>query len=295
MRQARCSVRTIVNLVLGVGLTVLVWSGAAIWAAAAPFKAAATIFPLYDLVRNVTGPAADVVLLIPPGASPHTFATRPGTLRALANSAVIFAIGHGPDDWVARLAQDAGVPQVTVVDQRIALRKLDGEAIRITGSPLPTRYAWCRRLPRRWESSILPIGKSIVSGLQPIRRNSRLRSRNCVRRWPISHSMTSPRFIRRSAILPRRTVCTWWRPLNTPRAMSRRHATSNTACVRSEPTISACYSSNPQLPEERLSGLASALGVVLQVLDPLGGDDGRDSSRAMMHFNAAQIAAALRE
>src|SRR5262245_12050372 len=76
---------------------------------AATLKVAATIFPLYDLVRQVAGPAVDVVLLVPPGASPHTFTVKPGTVRALTGCVAVFTIGHGLDDWSTRLAQEAGV------------------------------------------------------------------------------------------------------------------------------------------------------------------------------------------
>jgi ABC-type Zn2+ transport system substrate-binding protein/surface adhesin len=51
----------------------------------------------------------------------------------------------------------------------------------------------------------------------------------------------------------------------------------------------------PQLSAAPLRGLAQDLGVSLRMLDPLGGGAGRESYIAMMQFNAAQIAAALRE
>jgi zinc transport system substrate-binding protein len=34
-------------------------------------KVAATVFPVYDIVRQVAGGSVDIVLLLPPGASPH--------------------------------------------------------------------------------------------------------------------------------------------------------------------------------------------------------------------------------
>ena len=57
--------RCLVSMVI-----VLVVSSSA-WAAPR-LQVAATIFPLYDLVRQVAGEHAKVVLLVPPGASPHT-------------------------------------------------------------------------------------------------------------------------------------------------------------------------------------------------------------------------------
>src|SRR5438445_11234623 len=50
---------------------------------AAPLKVAATIFPLYDLVRQVAGPAVKVVLLVPRGAGPHTVTVKQGTVRVV--------------------------------------------------------------------------------------------------------------------------------------------------------------------------------------------------------------------
>jgi ABC-type Zn uptake system ZnuABC Zn-binding protein ZnuA len=51
----------------------------------------------------------------------------------------------------------------------------------------------------------------------------------------------------------------------------------------------------PQLSEAALRGLTQDLGITLRKLDPLGGSQGVESYIAMMQFNAAQIAAALRE
>ena len=93
----------------------------------AALKVAATIFPLYDLVRQVAGPAVEVILLVPPGTSEHTFTVKPSTIRAITGCRAIFAIGHGLDDWVARLAREAGVPRTIVVDTGIPLRRGDSE------------------------------------------------------------------------------------------------------------------------------------------------------------------------
>jgi len=105
-------------------ISTLVWGA---HSPVAPLKVAATIFPLYDLVRQVAGPAVEVVLLVPPGASPHTFTVKPGTVRALTGCAAVFTIGHGLDDWITRLAQEAGVTRTIVTDAGIALRRGSSE------------------------------------------------------------------------------------------------------------------------------------------------------------------------
>lgn len=112
--------RTLVLPMLLLVCSLLAWPETSC-TAASRLKIAATIFPLYDLVRNVAGPAVEVVLLLPPGASPHTFEPRPGTMRALTGSTLLFAIGHGLDDWALRVAQGANVQQTRLVDQHITL------------------------------------------------------------------------------------------------------------------------------------------------------------------------------
>ncbi len=80
---------------------------------------AATIFPLYDIVRNVGGSAVSVQLILPANAEPHTFEPTPSTINLVQNSAVVYEIGHGLDSWVTPIA--GRVPQV-VVDRGIAIR-----------------------------------------------------------------------------------------------------------------------------------------------------------------------------
>jgi ABC-type Zn uptake system ZnuABC Zn-binding protein ZnuA len=86
---------------------------------------AATIFPLYDIARNIAGEGGVVTLIVPPGASPHFFEFSPRQLSALQDVKTVFSIGHGLDDWVAQATTAAGTAQVTIVDHGIALRRFE--------------------------------------------------------------------------------------------------------------------------------------------------------------------------
>jgi zinc transport system substrate-binding protein len=80
----------------------------------------ATIFPLYDIVKNVAGNDIDVFLILPPGASPHTFEPTPSTLKKTENTKIVFSIGYGLDDWAFDLVSDKN--KVKKVDDGIELR-----------------------------------------------------------------------------------------------------------------------------------------------------------------------------
>lgn len=83
---------------------------------------ATTIYPLYDFVSQVVGNTADVVLMLPPGASPHTFELQPSLLRDLQDAEYVFAIGNGLDDWTGNVSESIDATVVTV-DEGITLRE----------------------------------------------------------------------------------------------------------------------------------------------------------------------------
>lgn len=85
-------------------------------------RVSATIFPLYDIVREVAGDDVGVDLILPPGASPHTFDPSPSAVREASDSAIIFAIGHTLDDWALDLRDQAGDGEVVIVDNGIQLK-----------------------------------------------------------------------------------------------------------------------------------------------------------------------------
>lgn len=63
-------------------------------------KVAATIYPLFDLVRNVGDGRVDVIYIIRLGESPHVFEFTPEQAKKLESVSIIFKIGLGLDDWV---------------------------------------------------------------------------------------------------------------------------------------------------------------------------------------------------
>ena len=84
---------------------------------------ASTLFPLYDIVKNVARDQINVVLILPPGASPHTFETAPTILREVDKAKTIFTIGHGIDDWANNLVIDS--QKIITVDKGVSLRPDD--------------------------------------------------------------------------------------------------------------------------------------------------------------------------
>jgi ABC-type Zn uptake system ZnuABC Zn-binding protein ZnuA len=83
---------------------------------------AATISPIYDLVRIVGGEDVDTRLILSPGSSPHTYEPTPSIIKELHGSTVIFQIGHGIDSWVSSITNSLPDTSVVVLDRGVSLR-----------------------------------------------------------------------------------------------------------------------------------------------------------------------------
>lgn len=86
-------------------------------------KVAATIFPVYDLVRIVGGEQVRAELILPPGASPHTFDPTPSELKRLQGADLVFTIGEGIDAWAAGIAENIPGSKIIELNRGITLRE----------------------------------------------------------------------------------------------------------------------------------------------------------------------------
>jgi ABC-type Zn uptake system ZnuABC Zn-binding protein ZnuA len=313
----RTAVRVLIVKVMILVSSLLAWPEMS--AVAAPrLKIATTIFPLYDFVRHVAGPTVDVVLLLPPGASPHTFEPRPGTMRALTGSTVLFAIGHGLDDWAVRLAQGANVQQTRLVDQQITLHPathVHDDRRHTAAPPHAAQHSGEGHAgmdPHYWLSvaNAVHIVHTIAETLGTLDAAAREDYRQRMMAYVEQLHSLDGEIRRLLANLPRRQMATFHAAFDyfadayalevvatfepTPgQEPSPRHVEAFLKQVRAHNLRTLFI--EPQLPHTALQSLARDLGVTLKELDPNGGSPGRDSYIAMMRFNAAQIAAALQE
>jgi ABC-type Zn uptake system ZnuABC Zn-binding protein ZnuA len=73
---------------------------------------AASIFPVANLVEQLTGDWAEVVTLLPASASPHNAALNPDQIRAVARAGLVVVVGIGLDPWAEQAAKSVGSPVV---------------------------------------------------------------------------------------------------------------------------------------------------------------------------------------
>jgi ABC-type Zn uptake system ZnuABC Zn-binding protein ZnuA len=260
-------------------------------------KVGATIFPLYDIARQVAGPVADVVLILPPGASPHTFEPTPAAVRSLSGARTLFVIGHGLDDWAGRLARGAGVRRLVRVDPGIALRRETGHE-RDAVDP----HYWLSI--RNGET----IARTIAAELERLAPDRSADIRGAVAAYLARLDAADREIQRLLDGLPTRRIATFhdafayfadayglevaavFEPYPGrepgPRFVVEFQQKVRTTGVR-------VVFSEPQLSVDAIRPIARDLGVAISVLDPLGGSAGREGYLETMVFNARQVATAL--
>jgi zinc transport system substrate-binding protein len=95
----------------------------------------ASILPLADFVRQVGGDRVQVEVLVPAGASPHTYELTPSQLMAVTHARVLVLNGVGLEFWAGKVISSANNPNLTVVTVSEGLKIIAGDADEPGGNP----------------------------------------------------------------------------------------------------------------------------------------------------------------
>jgi ABC-type Zn uptake system ZnuABC Zn-binding protein ZnuA len=257
-------------------------------------RVAATIFPLYDIVREVGGAEVDVALVLPPGASPHTFEPTPAGVRNLAGCALLFTIGHGLDDWAARMGRGAGLRRTVIVDTGIALRREGGSVDPHYWLSIANAKTIAGTVAREIERLVPERGEEIRQALAHYLRTLEATDgevRSILADLPSRRIATFHSAFGYFADAYGLDVVATFEPFPGkepgPRFVQKFQRTVRAAGVR-------VLFAEPQLALAPLRPIAGDLGVTLSVLDPLGGVPGRESYVDLVLFDARQVATTLR-
>lgn len=109
-----------------------------------PLVVAVSIFPIADITKNVVGDKAQVVTILPPGVSEHTYEPTPEAVRSVQGATLFLKVGFGLDDWTDVIAKSAN-SQATIknVSGDIKLREFglnEGENEKESGGSFDPHY-----------------------------------------------------------------------------------------------------------------------------------------------------------
>ncbi|MBU0570063.1 metal ABC transporter substrate-binding protein [Patescibacteria group bacterium] len=279
-------------------------------------KVTATIFPLYNIVKNIAGEEVETALLLKPGSSPHTFDPAPEEVKKAMGSLAIFTIGHGLDNWSLKVAESAEIKQTIIVDKNIKLLSSEEEVEEDHHREIETEeerhdHQHGSVDPHYWLSvpNALLIAEQVkveLSILFPektdeFEKNFLIYSQKLdTLEKEISQQLSS---------LKNRDIATFHSAWN---YFARDHGINIITTFEEFPGEKASASylaefqekvrlnnvkvifTEPQFSPEPLRPIAQDLNVKISVLDPLGGLENRETYEALMLYNVNQIVNALK-
>ncbi len=139
-------------------------------------RVAVSIFPIYDLVRRVAGPDAEVTLVLPPGTSPLGFQPGPRDAAAASAARLGVMVGLGLDAWMETLMPSVAPPaaprkprMLKVGDRVPTLARKDDRARAGSGAPdeeaAMDPYVWLD--PQRARLMVKAIGEDLAKADPP--------------------------------------------------------------------------------------------------------------------------------
>lgn len=96
---------------------------------------AVTILPQKQFVESIAGEHASIIVLVPPGADPHTHEPTPKQLEEISRASVYVKVGSGIEFERAWMDKLSGVnPRMTVVDSSTGISLISGQPGEETGT-----------------------------------------------------------------------------------------------------------------------------------------------------------------
>jgi zinc transport system substrate-binding protein len=257
----------------------------------------ATIHPVAAIMREVAGDRAEVVRLLGPGASPHTYAPNPSDVRKVQNAAALVCVGSGLDAWAVDFS----------VRKKIALMELLPAEYRLRmaehvhgghGDGVIDPHFWMDPLAVK---AVLPALVEVLCELDP--EGGGTYRANAER---FGGELDALHEELRAALLPvkGRPVFLFHPSMNYllkryglefAGVIERFAGRDPSAAERIEliEKIKAASAkaifTEPQLPEDTALSLAQDAGVEVGTLDPIGGVEGRDTYSDLLRYNARTL------
>ncbi|NMG20853.1 ABC transporter substrate-binding protein [Brasilonema bromeliae SPC951] len=88
-------------------------------------KVVTTFLPMYMFTKAVTGNAADVEILVPPGTEVHEYQSTPNNVKAIATANVLVKNGLGLEEFLDNTIKNAQNPKLSVINASTGIQPLN--------------------------------------------------------------------------------------------------------------------------------------------------------------------------
>jgi zinc transport system substrate-binding protein len=252
-------------------------------------KYAATILPLYDALEEIGKDRIEAVLIVPPGASPHTFTVTPQQIKDLEGTKVVFENDFGLEEWIGTIATNVSNAQIIKVGDAFkqAVANNDGnphiwlnpeyfvgEARAITDTLKeqdPQNAAFYEANFTGYSTSILTEAYKLKESLSGIKNKNIISFHDA---FPYFAEYFGLNIVGSVEPIPGKEP--------TPKEIV---ALENTI---KEKNVKAIFN-EPQMSQSVINALVEDTGVKVLTLDPLGNTDTRNTYIKLMQYNINEI------
>lgn len=270
-------------------------------------KVAASIFPIYSIVSEIAGDRADVNLILSAGASPHTFEMTTSQIKNLQGTKKIFVNGQNLDSWVNNVSSVIVESEIVDLSEVVDLKRYEENVLNDIHDEYDEHDEYPNSYdPHYWLSpaNIYTVAEEILNQLCELSPQdqdyfsgnynsfvNRLQSKDVEWQEKINSLSDKNIFVFHDAWgyfadhFGLNIVGTFEPfPGQEP---SAQYITELQDKVK-ENNIKTLFV-EPQLSQNSIQTLAKDLGVSIEIIDPLGGVEGRASYIEMMDYNVENI------
>jgi len=248
---------------------------------------AATIFPLYDILRNVAGDGVRVLLIIPPGASEENFDPTPETAKNIQQTKIIFKVGLLLDDWVDILNADA---KIVAAWENIEIKEFDPHYWLDAANAIKIAETMARELAvldplnaktyqtnfNNYQAELLKLNDETRNKLSALERRDLITFHDAWQYFADAYDLN---------------VITVVQP--SPGQEPTPKYLESLISLAKEYQVKTIFS-EPQLSSAALEPLIKDLGLKMLPLDAIGGTAGRESYFNLMRYNTQTIIEGVR-
>lgn len=276
--------------------------------------------PVYAILKEIVGAKAEVIRLVPPGASPHTFQPKPSDMFKVEAATAVFYMDKNADGWAVKLP---GKKIISLFDMLTMDMKysFDGDpAIHDTAKTKNIKsnvvshdghnHSSEDLDPHFWTDPIAvkAILKTLADTLSALDPENAQTYRNNAELFSKRLDMLNRQVDDILQSVKGKAVFTYHPSFcYLFRRYSLKYAGAIEESPGKEPTAAYLLKlqtkvkesganvifSEPQLPDRSAKSLAESIGLQLMMLDPIGGFQGRDRYSDIILFNARTLKKAL--
>lgn len=263
--------------------------------------------PVYAIIKELAGPKVEVRRLVPPGASPHTYQPKPSDMYKVQAATVLIYVSENNDGWATNLP--GGRKIIRMLDFLPKNMRLGfdgnflptGDSIKINENSIDPHF-WMDPLAVK---AILPALADTLALIDPqnaatYRNNAALFAKRLdllhKQVDDIIHSVKgSTVFLYHPSLLyflKRYSINYGGSIEESPGKEPTPQFIANlTAKIKEAGTSAIFY--EPQLSDKTARLIAESSGLELFMLDPVGGDKGRENYQDLLLYNARTLSRAL--